>query len=83
MRYSKVHIRVVLQLVLVLGLVSELVIVDARARLFEEMTEARHRSRDSEELLLRLCDRLVLGLLSIDFEMVKDERVEVAAGCLA
>ena len=39
----------------------------------------RDRSRDSEVLVLRLCDSLVLGLLGIDFEMVKDERVEVAA----
>ena len=30
-------------------------------------------------LVLRLCDSLVLGLLGIDFKMVKDERVEVAA----
>ena len=30
-------------------------------------------------LVLRLCDSLVLGLLGIDFEMVKDDRVEVAA----
>ena len=30
-------------------------------------------------LILRLCDSLVLGLLGIDFEMVKDERLEVAA----
>ncbi len=32
-------------------------------------------------LVLRLCDSLVLGLFCIDFEidMVKDERVEVAA----
>ena len=30
-------------------------------------------------LVLWLCDILVLGLLGIDFEMVKDERVEVAA----
>ena len=37
-------------------------------------------------LVLRLCeDSLVLGLLGIGFEMVKDERVEVAAeqGCFA
>jgi len=30
-------------------------------------------------LVSRLCDSLVLGLLGIGFEMVKDERVEVAA----
>ena len=30
-------------------------------------------------LVLWLCDILVLGLLGIYFEMVKDERVEVAA----
>ena len=45
----------------------------------DQLTGARDRSRDSEVLVLRLCDSLVLGLLGIDFEMVKDERVEVAA----
>ena len=30
-------------------------------------------------LVLWLCDSLVPGLLGIDFEMVKDDRVEVAA----
>ena len=30
-------------------------------------------------LVLRLCESLVLGLLGIDFEMVKDERAKVAA----
>jgi hypothetical protein len=30
-------------------------------------------------LVLRLCESLVLGLLGIEFEMVKDERGEVAA----
>jgi hypothetical protein len=29
--------------------------------------------------VLRFCDSLVLGLLGIDLEMVKDDRVEVAA----
>ena len=29
--------------------------------------------------VLRLCESLVLGLLGIDLEMVKDDRVEVAA----
>ena len=45
----------------------------------DQLTGARDRSRDSQVLVLRLCDSLVLGLLGIDFEMVKDDRVEVAA----
>ncbi len=43
----------------------------ASVRASDILSRARDRSRDSEVLVLRLCDSLVLWLLGIDFEMVK------------